>query len=156
MKKRGKRIITLIICIFIAFIPGIIGSFFTSSQTQSDWYQDTRPPLTPPNYVFPIVWNILFLLIAVSLFISWTSSKKNQKKKIAIVFGLNLFFNTIWSILYFGLQNPTLAFIDIIALLITIILMIITTWKIKKTASYLLIPYLLWVSFASVLNYLSI
>ncbi len=143
---------SIVIVFFIAFL----GSFFTTPQVDTEWYQSIKPEITPPSYVFPIVWNILFLMIAVSLYLSWINSSEVLKKKIAFAFGLNLFLNFLWSFFYFGLMNPVLAFFDLIALWFSIILLITITYKIKKIAAYLLIPYLLWVSFAGVLNYLSI
>ncbi len=143
---------SVIIVFFIAFL----GSFFTTPQVDTEWYQSIKPEITPPSYVFPIVWNILFLMIAVSLYLSWINSSEVLKKKVAFAFGLNLFLNFLWSFFYFGLMNPALAFFDLIALWFSIILLITITYKIKKIASYLLIPYFLWVSFAGVLNYLSI
>ncbi len=147
---------TLIVCLILVFAVAIIGSLFTSSSTDTEWYQEIRPSITPPNWVFPIVWNILFFLIALSLYFSWTSGKKRQKKKIALVFLINFILNILWSALYFGLRNPLLAFIEIIILELSIIAMVIITYKISKKSSYLLFPYLIWVGFAIVLNFLSI
>ncbi len=144
--------VSVIVVFFIAFL----GSLFTTPQVDTEWYQSIKPEITPPSYVFPIVWNVLFLMIAMSLYFSWINSSKVLKKKVAFAFGLNLFLNVLWSFFYFGMRNPALAFFDLIALWLSIILLIAITYKIKKTAAYLLIPYLLWVSFAGVLNYLSI
>lgn len=144
---------SLIIVYFVAFL----GSLFTSPNTSTDWYQEIKPALTPPNIVFPIVWNILFFLIAISLYLSWTKSKNiKEKRQIALIFGINFFLNILWSLIYFGLKNPLLAFIEVIIFVFSIIAMIIVTKRINKVSSYLLIPYLLWVSFASVLTFLSI
>ncbi len=146
----------LIISIIIVFLFAFLGSLFTTPQVDTEWYQSIKPEITPPSYVFPIVWNILFLMISFSLYIAWVNSKKEMKKKVVAFFGLNLFLNSLWSFLYFGLMNPTLAFFELIALWLSIILLITITYKIKKTAAYLLIPYFLWVTFAGYLNYLSI
>lgn len=158
MKKRGTRekILVFVISFLIVFMTAFIGSIFTSRGTNSEWYNSIRPSITPPNFVFPIVWTILFFLIALSLAFAWLSADKKQKKKVAIAFGINFFLNVIWSLFYFGLKNPLLSFIDIIALIISIALLLVLTRKIDKRAFYLLIPYFLWVCFASVLNYLSI
>lgn len=155
MKKRGINWKVLITSLIIVFLVAFLGSLFTSQNTNSEWYQEIKPSITPPNWVFPVVWNILFFLIALSLYFSWINSNKKQKKKISLVFGINFILNILWSFLYFGLQNPSLAFYEIIILEASIITMIYTTYKINKTSSYFLIPYLLWVSFATVLNYLS-
>ncbi len=153
MKKRTNWKV-LISCIVLVYASALLGSFFSSSNTNTDWYQAIKPAITPPNYIFPIVWNILFLLIAFSLYLAWTSAKKNQKTPLASIFAINLIFNSLWSILFFGIKNPFLAFFDLLAIWVTIIGMIYVTYQIKKKSSYLLWPYLIWVSFAGILNYL--
>jgi tryptophan-rich sensory protein len=155
MAKRGINWKVLIISFLFVFGIAYIGSIFTSSQTNSDWYQSIKPSITPPNWVFPIVWNILFILIALSLYLAWTHADKRQKKKVAFVFGVNLLLNAFWSYLFFYKQNPQAGFYEIILILFSIIWMLMITRKINKTSFYLLIPYLLWVSFASVINYLA-
>ena len=152
MKKLNWKV--LIICLVLVYAIAFIGSLFTSPVTDSDWYEQIRPSITPPNWVFPIVWNILFLLIAISLYFVWIKGKK-QRNKIAIVFGINFVLNILWSVLYFKMRNPKAAFFELIFLWLSIVSMIMITWKVDKKAAYLLIPYLLWVSFAGVLNYLS-
>jgi benzodiazapine receptor len=155
MKKRLKKNWKVLIVSLVAvYVVAFIGSLFTSSQTNSQWYLSVKPSITPPNFVFPIVWNILFFLIALSLFFAWTSAKKKSKIKIALVFGINLLFNVLWSVLFFKFKKPNFAFFELILLWISILVMIFTTWKINKKSALLLIPYLLWVSFAGFLNYL--
>jgi translocator protein len=157
MKKREINWKYLIICLAIVYAVALIGSFFTSSKTNTEWYENIKPSITPPNWVFPIVWNILFFLIALSLYFSWINAKtRDIKKRIVMTFGINFILNIFWSALYFGLQKPFYAFIGIFALWFSIISMIYITYKIDKKSSYLLVPYLLWVSFAIILNYLSI
>ncbi len=166
MKKRQKLVVksskkninwkVLFICLAIVYLVAFIGSLFTSSAVGTEWYQSIKPSITPPSYVFPIVWNALFFLIAVSLYLAWTSSNKKQKPKIALVFIVNFILNILWSVLYFGAKSPISAFVEIILLWISIFMMLVVTYKINKKSCYLLIPYLLWVSFAIILNYLSI
>jgi len=155
MKKKinfGILIASLVIVYAVAFI----GSLFTSPAINSAWYESIKPSITPPNWVFPIVWNILFFLIAISLYLSWINAKKKiDKKRIIWIFGVNFILNIFWSVLYFGLKNPLASFFELIVLWISILTMIFVTYRIKKPASYLLIPYIIWVSFAGVLNYLS-
>ncbi len=156
MKKRINWKI-LILSFIIVYLVAFIGGLFTSSNTDSEWYESIKPNITPPNWIFPVVWNILFFLIALSLYFSWVNTqKKNIKKKIMIIFGINFLLNILWSVLYFELRNPLYALIEIFFLWISIISMICLTYKINKKAGLILIPYLLWVSFAIVLNYLSI
>ncbi len=159
MKKRANRINwkVLIVSLVIVYSVAFVGSLFTSPVTDSEWYDSIRPSITPLNWVFPVVWNILFFLIASSLYFSWINAKKwGVRKMIIAVFGINFLLNVFWSVLYFGLKNPFYAFIEIFALWISIVSMIYVTYKIDKKAGWLLIPYLFWVSFAIVLNYLSI
>jgi len=144
----------LIVCLILVFGVGSLGGVFTSSDTE--WYNSIKPNIAPPDYIFPIVWNILFFLIAISLYTSWMKANKKQRSKIAIIFGGNLFFNFLWSLLFFGFQKPTYAFLDIILIWLTILMMILITWKIEKKSSLLLIPYLIWTSFAGVLNWIII
>ena len=156
MKKKGFNLKVFIICLVIVFLVAFIGSLFTSGNSSGDWYDSIKPSITPPGWVFPIVWNILFFLIAVSLYFAWQSANNKQKKSVLIVFAINFILNIFWSFLYFYLRRPPLAFIEIFFLLISIVSMILVTWKIDKKSSYLLIPYLVWVSFATILNYLTI
>lgn len=145
----------LVISLVIVYAVAFAGSVFTSAQTNTSWYDSIRPEITPPNYVFPIVWNILFFLIAISLYLAWKGAKKkSDKKEIAWVFGINLFLNLSWSIIFFGLQMTRIAFFELLLLWLSIVAMIYATHKIKPLASYLLIPYWAWVSFAGYLNYL--
>ena len=153
MKKINWKV--LVFSLLIVYLIAFLGSLFTSPVTDSEWYETIRPKLTPPNFVFPIVWNILFFLIAISLYLSWTSAYKIERKTLFFVFGINLFLNLLWSFLYFGMQDPLLAFFELILLWISILVMIFVTYRIDKTSSYLLWPYFIWVSFAGVLNYLS-
>ena len=155
--KKGINWKILITCLVIVYLVAFVGSLFTSPVTDSEWYESIKPSITPPSWVFPIVWNILFFLIALSLYFALTNSKTQKlKTKIYFVFSINFLLNITWSVFYFGMKNPLFAFIDLIFLWFSIIAMILVTYKIDKKASYLLIPYLLWVSFAGVLNYLSI
>jgi len=157
MKENKMKWKVLIISLVIVYAVASIGSLFTSAGVNSEWYETIKPSITPPSIVFPIVWNVLFLLIAISLYLAWTCAKnKEDKIRIGVVFGINFILNILWSVFYFGMKNPSLAFINIILLTASIIIMIRVTYKINKTSSYLLWPYLIWVLFAIVLNWLSI
>lgn len=148
-----KNFFKLIISILICQSAGIIGSFFTVSSLGS-WYQTiNKPSFNPPGYLFGPVWITLYLLMGISLYLVW-SKKGNAEIKIPlIIFFAQLFFNTIWSVLFFGFQSPVLALTDIIILLVLIIMTIISFYRVSKPAAFLMIPYILWVSFATVLNY---
>jgi len=151
-----KKIKVLIISLIVVFIVAFLGSLLTGN-VKSDWYQAIKPNITPPSFVFPIAWSILFFLIALSLCFSYINAKtKIDKGNIGAVFAANFLVNIAWSLLFFYLKNPAAAFVDIIILWVSILLMIFVTRKTSKLASWLLVPYLLWVSFAVILNFLSI
>lgn len=153
MKKRINWKI-LVVSLVIVYLVAFIGSLFTNPNTDTEWYESTKTSITPPNWVFPIVWNILFFLIAISLYLAWTNAKKKDKHKLALVFGINLILNIFWSAIFFGLKNPTLAFFELILLWFSILVMVLTTYKINKLSSHLLWPYLIWMTFAGILNFL--
>ncbi len=148
-----KKSFVFVICLLLVYGLGLLGSIFTSATVQSDWYQDQKPEFTPPNWVFPVAWNTLFFLISASLYLAWIHAKKKEKKLVAWMFGSNLFFNGLWSALFFGLQKPLLAFFDLVLIWITILGMMVVARKIDRRAAWLLVPYLLWVSFAGMLNW---
>ncbi|MBL7052022.1 MAG: tryptophan-rich sensory protein [Nanoarchaeota archaeon] len=145
-----KKIFKLIISLLIPFLASAIGSLFTASSV-STWYLTLiKPTFNPPSWIFGPVWTILYLLIGIALYLVWI-----KKKDITafIIFGIQMFLNALWSVIFFGLQKPFFAFTEIILLWISIILTMIYFYRINKISAYLLIPYLLWVSFAAVLNY---
>ena len=144
----------LIISLALPQAAGVLGSFFTSPAIPT-WYATLqRPSFSPPNWVFGPVWILLYVLMGISVYLVWLKVKKNKSVGFAVkLFWLHLIFNASWSIVFFGLQNPGLALVNIVLIWLFIIILIIKFWKINKLAGYLLIPYLLWVSFASVLNY---
>jgi len=158
MKKRTKINWKILLLSFLfVYSAAFIGSLLTFSAVNSSWYETIKPSITPPNWVFPLVWNILFFLISLSLYLSIISVRKNSLKlKIKLSFGINLFLNVLWSLFYFALRKPAFAFIDLILLWISILPMIYFTCKTNRKSAWLLIPYLLWISFAGFLNYLSV
>ncbi len=144
--------IKVVVASFLAvFATALIGSLFTDT---TGWYESIKPAITPPNFIFPIAWTILFIFIGVSIYLSWTNATKNEKAGIAAFFSINLILNILWSVFFFGMKNPSLSFADIILLWFSIIFLIKTTWKISRLSAWLLLPYALWVSFAALLNYL--
>lgn len=143
----------LIISLIVVAIVAFLGSLFTSQSVKSEWYQSIKPSITPPNFVFPIVWTILFFLIALALYFSWINAKNiKTKSTIVLVFVINFILNVLWSAFFFGLRSPIIGFIDIIVLWFSILAMILITRQINRTAAWLLVPYLLWVTFAAILN----
>ena len=147
-----KKIWKLIISILIPFLASAIGGFFTSTSV-STWYVSLiKPSFNPPSWVFGPVWTLLYLLMGIALYLIWVEKYKNKKPAFTI-FGIQMFLNALWSVLFFGLQKSLFAFIEIVFLWAAILATIIYFYRINKTSAYLLIPYILWVSFAAVLNF---
>lgn len=137
----------LVIAIVVCQLAGVVGSLFTAPSIPT-WYASlVKPSFNPPNWIFSPVWITLFLLMGISLYLIWSD------KKAITVFSAQLFLNALWSFLFFGLHSPLLAFIEIILLWLAILATIVVSCRVSKPAAYLLIPYILWVSFAAVLNY---
>jgi tryptophan-rich sensory protein len=144
-----KLVIAIVACEGVGIL-----SAFLSQITNNAWFSDlVKPSWNPPAYLFGSVWTLLYLLMSIALWIIWKSDTQQPKRNIATsTFIIQLFLNFWWSILFFRFHAPLLALLDIIALLIAIVIMINHFAKISKLAAWLLIPYLLWVSFATVLN----
>lgn len=136
----------------LVFLAAFAGSAVTTPNI-SGWYQTlNKPTFNPPNYIFGPVWTLLYILMAISFYLVWNSKSSKIKKRALQVFCLQLFLNLLWSFVFFGLHQIFLSVVVIIALFFSILYTVILFKKISKTAAYLLIPYILWVSFASVLN----
>ncbi len=146
----SKFILNVLVC----QLMGVIGSTFTRSSVPTWYAKIQKPEFNPPNWVFAPVWFTLYLMMGTSSYLIWIKGIEKKSVKISlIIFLFQLILNALWTFLFFGLHSPFYAFIDIIALWIVILLVIVNFYKLSKTAGILLIPYILWVSFAGVLNY---
>jgi len=150
----SKELARLILCLAICQLAGVIGSVFTASSVTT-WYTTLEKPwFTPPGSVISVAWITLFALMGLSLFLIWQKEIISTNAKIAVgVFASQLLVNILWSYAFFGLQSPLAAFIVIVVLWLLILQCIIRFWSISKNAAMLLVPYILWVSFAAFLNY---
>jgi translocator protein len=148
-----NNFLKLILSIVICFIPGIAGALFTTAE--SSWYQNlSKPEFTPPDWLFAPVWIILYLLMGISLFLIWKEGLNNKNVRVAFTFFiLQLLLNAAWAPVFFGAESITGGLIIILILWILILLTIFKAKKVSGAASNLLIPYFLWVTFASVLNF---
>ncbi len=151
-----KRVSQVVFAIVVCELAGIAGSVFTVSSVSSWYVTLLKPALNPPSWVFGPVWTLLYLLMGISVFLVWENKSEitaMDRKRGLILFFVQLVLNMLWSIFFFGLHNPTLALYDIVALWIAILATMVSFYKISRTAMYLLLPYILWVSFAVYLNY---
>jgi translocator protein len=119
------------------------------------WYATlTKPALSPPNWIFGPVWMTLYALMGIAVFLVWAKGGDRKDVHVALlVFGIQLILNALWSIIFFGLHSPGWAFADIVILWFAIVWTMTLFYKISKPATWLLVPYILWVSFANYLNY---
>lgn len=148
-----KNIIRFIISVLIPILIWFTASFFTVSGIDS-WYVDlVKPFFNPPNWIFWPVWTILYIMIWISFYLVWKEGFWNNKTRLLVIYFIQLSLNFAWSFSFFYFWNPLLGLINIILLLIFIWLNIKVFYDVKKWAGYLLIPYLLWVMFATVLNF---
>jgi tryptophan-rich sensory protein len=157
---RQNNFFKFAVAIVVSQLAGIIGSVFTISSISS-WYAGIeKSALNPPSWVFGPVWTLLFLLMGIAAYLVWISpvdpgdeEKRKNKRKALGIFGIQLVLNAIWSVIFFGLQSPGAAFVELISLWFAIVATIIAFSKISRPAAWLLVPYVLWVSFAGYLNY---
>ena len=152
-KGRGSEIIKLVISIVICQLAGWVGSIFTRPAIPA-WYASLRKPFfTPPDWVFAPVWIGLYILMGIAVFLVWRTGWHEKQTRIALVlFSGQLILNALWSFLFFGLRSPLAGLIEISILAVVILFTIQSFLKINRKAGILLIPYFLWVAFASGLN----
>ena len=144
----------LIISILIPVLVGAISGYFTSSGVNGWYALANKPWFNPPSWIFAPVWTTLYVLMGIAFFLVWKSEPTNLIKKTAIaLFAFQLLLNFFWSFIFFKLQQPGWAFAEIILMWVMILLTILWFGKINTAAAWLLVPYICWVSFASVLNY---
>lgn len=151
-KDLGKLVITLL----GAFAAGAIGSIFTFNAIPT-WYANLeKTVITPPNWVFGPAWTTLYILMAIAAFLVWREGSKKEKVKEAMqLYWIQLGLNATWSILFFSAHLLLTAYVEVLFLLAVIIMTTVWYYRVNKVAAYLMIPYILWVSFASVLNLLT-
>lgn len=150
-----KNFLKLVASIAICEGAGILGTFFTTPAIPG-WYAGlAKPDLAPPNWVFGPVWTTLFFLMGVALYLVWThpTARAEDRNKALMLFGGQLLLNVLWSGVFFGLESPGWALLEIFVLWWSILVTIMAFRRVSRTAAWLLVPYILWVSFAAYLNY---
>ncbi|MFC1905493.1 TspO/MBR family protein [Chloroflexota bacterium] len=154
MSNTAANILKLISSIIACQFAGFIGSIFTAASIPM-WYTSlNKPPFTPPNWLFAPAWIILYLLMAIAAFLIWQKGLNSKGvKKALILFLIQLVLNSLWSVIFFGLQSPLWGMILIVLLWIAIIFTMLKFYKISTAACWLLLPYILWITFAATLNF---
>lgn len=149
MNKLFKITVSVVGCELV----GLLGTPFTVSSIPTWYAQLNKPLFAPPNWIFGPVWTLLYFLMGVSVFLIWKKVTLKKQDKVAIKYFLaQLFVNFLWSPFFFGLKSPALGLITIVTMWVLIVITVKRFYRIVPLAAYLLIPYLLWVSFATLLN----
>jgi tryptophan-rich sensory protein len=139
--------------IILIELIGSIGVIFTNPAIPT-WYAGlAKPAFSPPNWLFAPVWIVLFALIGLAIYLILLHKKSQSRDQAITFFVVQLVLNVLWSAIFFGLHLPLLAFVEILLLWIAILYTAISFYKLSRLASYLLIPYILWVTFAAILNF---
>ncbi|MEG0367266.1 MAG: TspO/MBR family protein [Coprobacillus sp.] len=144
-----EKIFDLIICILLTVLLGSLSGLLVGNMTM-DYNELIKPFYSPPSIVFPIVWTILYVLLGISFYLALQGK---EKKKVIIVYSIQMFLNITWSFLFFGLHKYLLSSIWILLLISSIVLMMYVFYNINPLSAYLQIPYLLWCIFAFILNF---
>jgi translocator protein len=146
----GKLIIAILICEVVGFTSGLL-----SQREVNTWFNTlNKPDWNPPAYLFGPVWASLYFLMGISLWLAWIGdTTENRKRNAVIIFGIQLFLNFWWSIIFFKFYSPGIALFNILLMVILIAITIYYFYFISRLAAWLLVPYIAWVGFATVLNY---
>ncbi len=155
MKKKTKSIaLTFIIAIAVPLATGGLSALLTKDN-MNIYGEISTPPLSPPSFLFPVVWTLLYILMGVSSAFIWLQRKDEKEKadNALLIYAASLVFNFIWSLIFFNFRLYLFSFIWLVCLLVLIILTIVSYRRLCPVAAYLQIPYALWVAFAGYLNF---
>jgi translocator protein len=153
MKQKVKQVVFFFSFIILCLMIGYLGSQLSGNNAKDVYSSFIKPGYFPPAWVFAPVWTILYILMGISAYLVWKKRKEEDVKKPLVLFFVQLILNLLWPILFFGLGNYLLAFVNIILLFIAICATMRSFEKVSKVSAYLLVPYLLWIGFATILNY---
>ena len=153
----NKTLFTYLISFAVVFSVSFISSIFTTPNVHTSWYNCIRPSFTPPNIVFPIVWTVLYILLAIALGSTLLLPNSEKKNWLLGLYGFNLIQNIMWSYFYFQLHQVQIAMMILIELIITTFLIIYKSYQVLPSwVGHILIPYMLWLCFAAALNFASL
>jgi len=150
MKHKGW---VLLLFLGASLLASALGGFATASSVDSWFSTLVKPTWNPPSSIFAPVWTVLYVLMAISAWRIWLKSEIPGSRAVLAVYFVHLALNTLWSLLFFGLRNPAAGLVDIVLLWGLIVWLQIAFWKRDRLAGLLWVPYLIWVSFASALNF---
>jgi translocator protein len=153
LKGQARSALALLAFMAACFGAALVGSAFTAPSVP-EWYEGlVKPSFTPPSWLFGPVWSVLYLAMAIAGWLVWRRQRESSTTLALALFGGQLVLNVLWSVLFFGLQAPGIALIEILTLWVVILATLLSLWRISPIAGWLFVPYLAWVSFASILNF---
>lgn len=148
-----RSLAALIIAVGTCLLVGVSASLVTATSVR-EWYPHIeKPTWTPPDSAFGPVWSLLYLLMGVAAYLVWRDSTGVARRRALLIFALQLALNGVWSVLFFGLHSPGWAALEISLLWSAIVATLLAFGRVSRAATWLLVPYLLWVSFAAALNF---
>ena len=146
-----NKLLSFVLFFIITFSASFIGGLVTFTFKEP-WYSElTKSNFNPPDWIFAPVWTTLYLMMTLAIWFFWHS--KNREMNTIYIYFIHIVFNTTWSVVFFGFHNIFLALVNLIILILLIVILILRFGRVNKVSSYLMIPYLLWSSFALFLNY---
>jgi tryptophan-rich sensory protein len=146
-------VVKLLVSLLLPLGVGGVAGMFTASAIPT-WYATlARPSFAPPNWLFGPAWTVLYIAMGISLFLVWNSEPGKARTAAMVAFGVQLVLNFAWSFIFFYYKQLGLALIEIVAMWVAILVMMILFYQVRPLSAYLNIPYLLWVSFATALNF---
>ena len=153
LKGPARSALALLAFVAACFGAALVGSTFTTPSVP-EWYGSlVKPSFTPPNWLFGPVWSMLYLAMAIAGWLVWRRQRESSTTLPLALFGGQLVLNVLWSILFFGLQAPGIALVEILILWAAIFATLLSFWRISTIAGWLFVPYLAWVFFATILNF---
>jgi tryptophan-rich sensory protein len=149
---KSNDIVKLVVALAASFLAAVVGSVFTIPAITT-WYSSLNKPFfTPPDWLFGPAWTVLYILMAIALYLVWKEPKSKQRDSAIALYAGQLIVNVLWSVGFFGFHNILLGVVLIVLMLVLILLTTYEFYKISKPAAYAMVPYILWVSFATCLN----
>ena len=153
-QMRSRKALGLVVAVAVCEIAGAVGGVFTASSVTTWYLTLAKPAFTPPDWVFGPVWTTLYALMGIAAWLVWRSeAARSVVTRALAICALQLALNVLWSVIFFGLRSPLWAFVEIVLLWFVILLTTVWFFRVSKAAGVLMLPYLLWVTFAAALNF---
>ncbi len=137
------------ISLFVPLAAGGVSALLTRNGMEN-FKALEKPPLSPPGWLFPVAWTLLYILMGIACYLVWTAPKKQPNA--LFYYGIQIFFNFFWSIIFFNIKNYLFAFIWLVLLFVAVLITTVKFYRTKPPAGCLMLPYILWLTFAGYLN----